>query len=121
MSTAHTELHPLTHRIASIAEAFKADDIRILDLRTLTSYTDYFVVCSGRSNRQVQAIADAIHEDLKTDRILPNGIEGHQAGQWILLDYSDVVVHVFHPEAREFYQIEKMWADAPELSLAEAS
>ncbi len=111
----------LALQIAKIAEDFKAEGIRILDLRGLTSFTDFYVICSGRSDRQVQAIADAIVQRLKDAGIRPTGQEGYDTGQWVLIDYADVVVHVFHPEAREFYQIEKFWGDAPEIPFAEAS
>lgn len=113
--------HPFVQTIAQAAEDFKAEEIRILDLRGLTSFTDFYILCSGRSDRQVQAIADHILHQLKLQHVRPVGVEGHAAGQWILLDYGDVVVHVFHPTARAFYQIEKIWGDAPEISLAKAS
>ncbi len=108
--------HTLALHIAKIADDFKAEEIRVLDLRGLTSFTDFYVICSGRSDRQVQAIADEIVTRLKKQDIRPVGMEGHQAGQWILIDYNEVVVHIFHPEARQFYQIEKFWGDAPEVA-----
>lgn len=120
-SRAMTTTHTLPLQIAKAAADFKAEEIRILDLRGLTSFTEYYVICSGQSDRQVQAIADHIAHQLKAAGLLPVGIEGYEAGQWVLLDYNDVVVHVFHPLAREFYQIEKIWGDAPQIPLAQAS
>ena len=95
----------------------KAADVAVLDLMELGSITDYFVVCHGRSSRQVQAIADRIEEWLKQRRIRPAHVEGYSAGEWILMDYGDFVVHVFTQEKREYYALEKLWSDAPRLSL----
>ncbi len=106
----------LAQHISEAAAAMKAEGLRILDLRALASFTDFFVVCSGASDRQVQAIADQVQENLRAISRRPIGVEGYDAAQWILLDYGSVVVHIFYPEAREFYQIEKLWADAPELA-----
>ncbi|MBI2343105.1 MAG: ribosome silencing factor [Deltaproteobacteria bacterium] len=108
-------------QIAAIAAQVKAEEIRILDLRGLTSFTDFFVICTGRSNRQVQAIADAMYRDIRAKGTTPLGMEGYDTAQWILIDLGDVVAHIFYPEARVYYQIEKMWADAPEIPYAEAS
>jgi ribosome-associated protein len=87
-------------------------------MRDVVSYTDHFVICSSRNPRQAQAIADEINEVLKRDRLLPRRIEGHRAGDWILLDYLDVVVHVFTPEARAFYRLEALWGQVPSESYA---
>lgn len=106
----------LAQRIAQMAEQMKAEEIQILDLRMLTSFTDCFVVCHGTSQRHVTAIADEIHRELKLERMLPLGIEGQDSAQWVLLDYGEVVVHVLVPEARVYYQIEKLWADAPRIA-----
>lgn len=95
----------------------KADGIAVLDLRKLASFSEFFVICSGASNRQVQAIADQVEREMDKKGVKPIGIEGYEQGQWVLMDYGDVVAHIFYPEAREFYQIEKLWSDAPKLAV----
>ncbi len=105
----------LAQRIAKVASDHQALDIVVLDLRKLTSFTDFFVICSGGSDRQVGAIAMAIHDELKKHRHLPLGEEGISSGRWALLDYGDVVTHVFYPEEREYYGLEKLWFDAPRI------
>ena len=95
----------------------KALDPVLLELKGTTSFTDYFLLCSGKSDRQVQAIAQGIEEALKKKGIRPLGQEGMTGGRWVLMDYGDVVVHVFHREAREFYRIERLWADAPMIDV----
>ena len=92
----------------------KALDIVQLDLRGIIGYTDYFVICTGRTERQTKAIHDAIYEGLKsTHRRLPERVEGLPGARWILMDYLDVVVHVFVPETREYYRLEQLWGEAP--------
>ena len=92
----------------------KALDIVQLDLRGIIGYTDYFVICTGRSDRQAKAIHDAIHQGLKAEYgILPRRVEGLTQSRWILMDYLDVVVHVFTPETREYYRLEQLWGEAP--------
>jgi ribosome-associated protein len=95
----------------------KAFDILALDIRAYTTVADYFVICSGSSNRQVQAIAESIELDLKKHKFYPLGIEGFTHGSWILLDYGDIVMHIFYQPVREFYELERLWADAPKLAL----
>jgi len=90
-----------------------------LSVKELSSFTDYFIICSGASDRQVRAIADSIETGMKKLGVLPLGIEGKQAGGWILIDYSDVVVHIFHQPVREFYDIERLWSDAPIMKIEE--
>jgi len=90
----------------------KGSDIVILDLRGLSSAADYFVVCSADSDVQVRAISDSLEKDSKEERQYPWHTEGRRAGNWIIQDYVDVVAHVFHKEAREFYNLERLWADA---------
>ncbi len=108
----------LAERIAAIASDKKARDIRVIDLRGIVSYTDFFVVCSGNTERQTKAIHDAIHKQLKDDgRLLPRRTEGEREARWILLDYLDCVVHIFTPEAREFYRLENLWGEAPVRSV----
>ncbi len=99
--------------IADAANDKKADDIIIMDLRNLSSITDFFVICSGSSNRKVEAISDGIIDKLKGMGIKVWHTEGHKESTWVLLDYGDVVAHVFEKETREFYTLERLWGDAP--------
>lgn len=85
----------------------------MLNVAELTSFTDLFVICNGRSERQVQAIADSIVEKAKDAGRIPVGVEGYASGRWILIDLSDVVAHVFVPEERQLYRLERLWGDAP--------
>lgn len=94
----------------------KASDLVVLDLEELCDFTDFFVVCSGSSRRQVAAIADAISSKLRDASLRPLHAEGIREGQWILLDYGDFVFHVFDQERRDFYRLERLWADAPNLT-----
>jgi ribosome-associated protein len=108
----------LAQRIAEIASDRKAIDVRILDLRGMVGYTDFFVVCSGNTERQTKAIHDAIHQELKdADRLLPRRASGAREARWIVLDYLDCVVHILTPEAREFYRLETLWGEAPARSV----
>ena len=113
---AHDTLAPeaLADRIAEIASDRKAGDIRIVDLRGIVSYTDYLVICTGNTERQTKAIHDAIHEELKKQHgLLPRRVEGDREARWVLMDYLDCVVHLFTPEAREYYRLEQLWGEAP--------
>jgi ribosome-associated protein len=103
----------LVDRIAAVASDRKAIDIRVLDVRGIVGYTDFFVICSGNTERQSKAIHDAIHEDLKRDGVLPRRVEGAREARWVLMDYLDAVVHIFTPEARSFYRLEQLWGEAP--------
>jgi ribosome-associated protein len=108
----------LADRIAEIASDRKAIDIRIVDVRGLVSYTDYLVICSGNTERQTTAIRDAIHKELKDDHgLMPRRAEGAGEARWILLDYLDCVIHIFTPDARDFYRLDKLWGDAPQRSV----
>jgi ribosome-associated protein len=108
----------LADRIAAIAADKKALDVRVLDLRDVVTYTDYFVVCSGNTERQTKAIHDAIYHELKDEkRLLPRRTEGEREARWILLDYLDAVVHIFTPEARDYYRLEQLWGEAPQHSV----
>lgn len=91
----------------------KAEDIRVLDVRSLTNITDYMVVASGRSSRQVKALTDRVLEAARARDIRPLGVEGENAGEWVLIDFGDVVVHTMQPETRDFYQLEKLWDKLP--------
>jgi len=112
-------LNPMTPEelagaIAELAADRKALEIVQLDLRQMIGYTDYFVICTGRSERQTKAIHDGIYEGLKSaHRRLPQRVEGLPGARWILMDYLDVVVHVFTPETREYYRLEQLWGEAP--------
>jgi ribosome-associated protein len=104
--------------IAALAADRKALEIVQLDLREMIGYTDYFVICSGRSDRQCKAIHDGIHAGMKQEHgLLPRRVEGVSEAQWILMDYLDVVVHVFTPETREYYRLEQLWGEAPVQAL----
>lgn len=105
--------------IGGAALGKKAADVVILDVGKLTSIADYFVICSGSSERQVNAIADAIQGELKKGFQDLAVVEGTSSGTWVLLDYGDIIVHVFHENIREFYGLENMWRDAPQIPQAE--
>jgi ribosome-associated protein len=99
------------------ASDVKALDLVTLDLREYISYTDYFLICTGRSDRQVKAIHDRIAEGLKHEhQLLPVHVDGAPSSQWILMDYGDVVIHIFTQEMREYYQLERLWGEAPKLA-----
>lgn len=108
---------PLALAIAKAGLAKKAEEVLLLDVRGLTSYADYFVVMTADSDRQAGAIADHVDEELKKAGHTKVGVEGYEGGRWILVDYGDVVAHVMNREAREFYDIEGLWADAPRTAL----
>lgn len=110
----------------SLAKAFlsvqaaankKAETIKVLDLRGISSFCDYFVICSGLSDRQVQAIADSISIELKEDGFAPVSVEGYREGRWVVVDYGDVVIHVFLDALRDYYDIEKLWFDAKKVPI----
>jgi ribosome-associated protein len=116
-------LKPIEHarRIAELAQEKLAADVVILDMRPVCSYTDYFVICTGQNPRQTKAIYDAVREEMKkADRLTPRTVAGEREASWILADYLDVVLHVFTPEAREYYRLEELWGDVPSVELAAA-
>ena len=92
----------------------KAQDLRVLELTEVSDFTDYFVICNGANARQVSSIAEAVEGRLRADGVRPLHLEGASRGQWVLLDYGDVVVHVFDAERRELYRLERLWSDAPD-------
>ncbi|HEX3127813.1 MAG TPA: ribosome silencing factor [Thermoanaerobaculia bacterium] len=98
------------------AEDRKAVELRVLHLEKVSDFTDYFLICSGTSERQVQAIADAVQERMREERVRPLHVEGYNRGQWVLLDYGDFVVHIFQEEPRRFYSLERLWGDAPDVT-----
>jgi ribosome-associated protein len=95
----------------------KAKDLVILNVKEISGFADYFIICSGTSDRQVRAIASAIQENLKKAGILPLGVEGEAAGRWILLDYDDVILHVFLESVRTFYDLERLWSETPRMAV----
>jgi ribosome-associated protein len=107
------ELPDEVARAVELLQDRKALDITLLDLRGLSSATDFFLIATGTSDTHVSGIADYLVDELKIDGVRPVGVEGLRGGRWALVDYLDFVVHVFHPAAREFYQLERLWGDAP--------
>jgi len=104
----------LIAEVARLAADKKAHDVVELDLRGVLGYTDYFLICSGNSGRQAKAIQDGILEGMKREHgLTPRRVEGTPEGGWILMDYLDVVVHIFTPQARDFYRLEQLWGEAP--------
>ena len=94
------------------AEAKQAKDIKVLDLREITTFADFFVVCSGANARQIQAIADQIETRMKQIGEYPLSVEGYQNAEWVLLDYGDYLIHIFTDKARQYYDLERLWRDA---------
>jgi len=99
-----------------VADDRKALDLKVLWLADVSDFTDYFMVCSGRSARQVQAISDGIVRELRDQGVRPLHVEGARLARWVLLDYGDLVIHVFDVEARDYYRLERLWADAPDVT-----
>ncbi|KAF0248085.1 MAG: ribosome-associated protein [bacterium] len=115
LATSLSEVQSSDKRVETLIRAIsdkKATNIVILDLREIVSFTDYFILCSGRATRQVQAIADEAQDQLRKQGCRTSHIEGYQKAEWILMDYGDFVVHIFGQEAREFYDLERLWRDA---------
>jgi ribosome-associated protein len=104
----------LAAAVAGYASDRKAIDLVQMDLREIIGYTDYFVICTGRTDRQNKAIHDSIHMGMKSAHgLLPARVEGLPQARWILMDYLDVIVHIFTPEARDYYRLEQLWGEAP--------
>ena len=97
----------------------KASQLVLLEVRDLTSIADYFIICSGRSDRQVQSIAQGVQEAAREAEIAAISVEGLTRGHWVLMDFADVIVHVFYQPVREFYDLDGLWADAPKVQLPE--
>jgi ribosome-associated protein len=106
-------------RAVQAARDKKAVDLQVLDLRSLDSFTDFFVICSGQNVRQVQAIADAVEDGLRAEQVRPAHVEGYERAEWVLLDYFDFVVHVFGSERRDFYALERLWGSAERAAVPE--
>lgn len=116
--TPFAELDPEVQLAIRCASDKKAFDLVVLDLRNITSFTEYFIIASGSNQRQVQAIADEINEQLKSKQsIRPVRIEGYNSADWVLLDYGDFVVHIFNGESRAFYDLARLWRDARPVEL----
>ena len=111
-----TDADPSLDRYIEAASEKKALNLIVLDVRDLTSIADVFIICSGRSNRQVNAIADSIVAKLKKHKIKPLSVEGTGEGHWVLLDYGHVIIHVFYEPVREFFDLEGLWADAKRIT-----
>jgi ribosome-associated protein len=105
----------LAHRIVDVASDKKASDIVLLRTAEITTMADYFVIASGRSERQVQALSQAIVDELREEGIKPLGVEGLSSARWVLLDYGSVIVHLFAPEEREYYGLERLWSSAQQV------
>jgi ribosome-associated protein len=106
-------------RAAELMAERKAQNLLLLDLRGLSNATDYFLLASGTSDMHARSVAEHVIEELKKDGVRPDHVEGLRGGRWVLIDYIDFVIHVFHPAAREFYQLERLWGDAPAQVLEE--
>lgn len=101
------------------AQDKKASDVVILDLRNTPAFTDFFILCSGQSQRQVKAIADGVEEALRAAKVRPAHVEGYDRGEWVLMDYFTFIVHVFTPQTRTFYSLERLWGDAVRTEVEE--
>ena len=115
-----SELTPeqMVTAVAELAADRKALEIVALDLRGMIGYADYFLICTGRTDRQTRAIHDGIHVGMKSAHgLLPRRVEGVTEARWILMDYLDVVIHVFTPDTREYYRLEQLWGEAPALAV----
>ncbi|MDH3573806.1 MAG: ribosome silencing factor [Desulfobacteraceae bacterium] len=114
-NTPGTSLEPDLDLYINAVMGKKAMDVEVLDVRGLTSVSDIFIICSGRSNRQVSAIAEYIQVNLKKHAIKPLSVEGKKEGHWVLLDYGHVIIHVFYEPVRSFYDLEGLWIDAKRI------
>jgi ribosome-associated protein len=117
---AHHRLPAQIDRAVRAAEDRKALDLTVLDLRKAAGFTDYFLICSGTNPRQIRAIADAVMEALTAEGVSPAHVEGYDRSEWVLLDYFDFVVHVFAPETRMFYGLERLWGSAERVEVPAA-
>ena len=113
-------LHHEIARAVEAAEDKRAADLVVLDLRKAAGFTDYFLICSGGNRRQVRAIADAVIEALTADGASPAHMEGYEQSEWVLLDYFDFVVHIFAPDTRLFYGLERLWGNAERVNIPAA-
>lgn len=109
----------LAKEAAKLLDGKKATKIKVLQIRELSTLGDYFLVASGTSTTQVRAMADEVEFQLKEKGVTPKRVEGYQSGAWIVLDYYDVIIHLFCEETRQFYSLERLWSDAPEVDLSD--
>jgi len=117
--SAAAEIEALARRAAAICVDNKANDVVVLGLKGVSDMTDFFVIASGTSDTHVRALGQHVQEELGATGARAHHVEGLTQGRWVLLDYVDVVVHLFHPELRDFYQLERLWGDAPPVALDE--
>jgi ribosome-associated protein len=115
-----TKLPNDLQRAIELAVDRKGQEMMLLDLRGVSNSTDYFLLINGTSDTHVRAIADHIIDELRKEGMKADHIEGLRTGRWVLIDFIDFVIHVFHPTAREFYQLERLWGDAPTIPIAAA-
>ena len=99
----------------------KAADVVVLDLRNTSAFTDFFILCSGNSQRQVKAIADSVEETLRAAKVRPAHVEGYDRADWVLMDFFTFIVHVFTPQTRAFYALDRLWGDAERIEVSEPS
>jgi ribosome-associated protein len=118
VSPSSLDLPPEVARAVELLFDRKARDLVLLDLRGISTATDYFLIASGTSDTHVSAVADHMIDEMRASGVRPTNVEGARGGRWVLVDYFNFVVHVFHPAAREFYQLERLWGDAPAHHLA---
>ena len=116
-SLAGASSEEIARAIADVLDSMKARDIKLLRVSDKTVMTDYFVICSGTSNTQIKALSGEVEYKLGERGVSPLHIEGYETGTWIAMDYAHVMVHIFNREQRDFYKLEKLWGDAPQLSL----
>ena len=109
----------LMQKTVAVLSRRKTENIKVLNISSLTTIADYFVICNGNSSIQIKSLADELEEKLKEENIELYSKEGFSDASWILLDYSTVVVHIFNPEQRDFYSIESLWSDAPEVDVSD--
>ena len=107
------QIETIRQRCIAYLQSRKAEDLAVIDLRGIADFSDYFIICTGNADTQVRALADAVIEGLKSEGHRPWQVEGYDTRKWILIDFVDVVVHIFQPESRQFYGLERLWGDAP--------
>jgi ribosome-associated protein len=120
MTSDFTENRPRANKALNCARAAiekKAENLKVLDLKELSSFTDYFVICSGTSDKQVQAISDSVGQFMSSDGQSALSVEGYADGRWILMDYGDVIVHIFIDALRDYYDLESLWSEAPRVNV----
>ncbi|MDD6828122.1 MAG: ribosome silencing factor [Oscillospiraceae bacterium] len=113
------EIQEKLKKIVKVLDSKKAEDIEVLGIRDLTVLTDYFVIANGTSTTHTKTLADEVEYQLSQEGIKPSRTEGHNGSNWIVIDYGDIIVHVFYKETREFYQLERLWADGEHLDIEE--